>query len=116
MRSFPPPGSSAVPLPWNTAALCFRRVRWPFAARVLDGELCAATELEGQGGVGGPLLGVFDCLALDGRSLLAEPWTLRRVVLFAEAGDGDLRSRGLRRTWRGRPGPGRRGPRHHGVV
>jgi ATP-dependent DNA ligase len=68
-----------------------RRVRWPFAAGILDGELSAATGLErvkavfeARGRVdGATFLGVFDRLALEGRSLLAEPWTVRRQALEA---------------------------------
>src|SRR5262245_10906994 len=63
--------------------------RWPLTQGVLDGELCAATGMEGILGVfearksrHAPLAFVaFDLLELDGREVMAEPWADRRKRL-----------------------------------
>jgi bifunctional non-homologous end joining protein LigD len=66
-----------------------RDVRWPVAQAVLDGEVCGETgsdgiqmalEARGRPDAQTCLL-AFDVLALDGRELMAEPWTDRRKRL-----------------------------------
>ena len=63
-----------------------RDVRWPVAQAVLDGEVCAETGsdgiqvvLEARGRADAPTSFLaFDVLALNGREVMAEPWTDRR--------------------------------------
>jgi ATP-dependent DNA ligase len=62
-----------------------REASWPVRSAVLDGELCAATGMEGKLGVfearksrHAPLAFVaFDVLQVDGRDVMSEPWADR---------------------------------------
>jgi bifunctional non-homologous end joining protein LigD len=66
-----------------------RDVTWPMRQGVLDGELCAATGMEGILGVfearkqrHAPLAFLaFDVLELEGHEVMSEPWTDRRKRL-----------------------------------
>src|SRR5688572_6186271 len=66
-----------------------REIRWPAASAVLDGEAVAGDGSQGIQAVfqarhrSGNLMAftVFDLLTLEGRSLIAEPWTTRRELL-----------------------------------
>jgi ATP dependent DNA ligase-like protein len=66
-----------------------RDVQWPIAHAVLDGEVCGDTGSDGIQSVleargrrdGVTCFLAFDVLAVDGREVMAEPWTDRRKRL-----------------------------------
>jgi bifunctional non-homologous end joining protein LigD len=86
VAAFSRPGYSLLAYPGLT---WLRTVAWPFAQGILDGELCAATGMEGILGVfearkqaGAPVAFLaFDLLEIDGREVMSEPWTDRRKRL-----------------------------------
>ncbi len=83
---FSRPGRSLLPYP---GVAWLGDAAWPVDQAVLDGELCAATGMEGILGVfearerrGQPMAFVaFDLLQLDSRDVMGEPWADRRKRL-----------------------------------